>query len=108
MIFGAGHSWDALSRSHWLKNYSVHYWGDIDTHDFDILDQLRGHFEHVASFLMDRETLEAYAAVWGHEDKPLVADSQHLTSTERDLYDDLRGNCIRAGLRLEQEHIGFR
>jgi len=107
VIFGAGYGWDALSRSHWLKNCSIHYWGDIDTHGFGILDQLRGHFEHVASFLMDRETLEAHVAVWGHEDKPLVADLHHLTSAERDLYDDLRDNRIRAGLRLEQEHIGF-
>jgi len=56
---------------------------------------------------MDRETLEVHAAVWGHEDKPLVSDLHHLTSQERDLYDDLRDNRIRAGLRLEQEHIGF-
>ena len=107
VIFGAGYGWDALSRSKWLKNCSIHYWGDIDTHGFGILDQLRGHFEHVASFLMDRETLDAHTAVWGHEDKPLRADLQHLTGEERDLYDDLRDNRIGAGLRLEQEHIGF-
>ncbi len=103
VIFGAGYGWDALSRSHWLQNCSIHYWGDIDTHGFGILDQLRGQFEHVASFLMDRETLEAHTAVWGREDKPLVADLHHLTSEERGLYDDLRDNRIRAGLR----HIGF-
>ncbi|MDP3796602.1 MAG: DUF2220 family protein [Polaromonas sp.] len=74
---------------------------------FGILDQLRGYFDHVVSFLMDRETLDAHAAVWGHEDRPLVANLHRLTSKERDLYDDLRDNRIRAGLRLEQEHIGF-
>lgn len=30
-----------------------------------------------------------------------------LTSDESDLYNDLRDNRIRAGLRLEQEHISF-
>jgi hypothetical protein len=30
-----------------------------------------------------------------------------LTPEERALYDDLRDNRIRTGLRLEQEHIGF-
>lgn len=107
VIFGAGYGWDALARSHWLKHCAIHYWGDIDTHGFGILDQLRGHFEHVASFLMDRETLAAHAAVWGQEDKPLLADLPHLTAQERELYDDLRDNRIRAGLRLEQEHVGF-
>jgi hypothetical protein len=47
-------------------------------------------------------------AVWGKEDKPLVADLHRLTSEEGELYDDLRDNRVRAGLRLEQEHIGFR
>ena len=107
VIFGAGYGWDALSRSDWLKHCSIHYWGDIDTHGFGILDQLRGRFDHVASFLMDRETLHAHTAFWGQEEKPLAADLHRLTPDERSLYDDLRDNRIRAGLRLEQEHIGF-
>ncbi|MCK9259865.1 MAG: DUF3322 domain-containing protein [Azoarcus sp.] len=107
VIFGAGYGWDALARSHWLKNRSIHYWGDIDTHGFGILDQLRSHFDHVVSFLMDRATLDAHAAIWGSEDKPLRVDLHRLTPEERALYDDLRDNRIRPGLRLEQEHIGF-
>lgn len=107
VIFGAGYGWDALARSHWLKNRSIHYWGDIDTHGFGILDQLRSHFDHVVSFLMDRATLDAHAAIWGSEDKPLRVDLHRLTPEERAIYDDLRDNRIRPGLRLEQEHIGF-
>jgi hypothetical protein len=107
VIFGAGYGWHALARSHWLKNCAIHYWGDIDTHGFGILDQLRGHFDHVASFLMDRTTLHTHAAVWGSEDKPLRADLHRLTPDEISLYDDLRDNRIQAGLRLEQEYIGF-
>lgn len=107
VIFGAGYGWDALARSQWLNNCPLHYWGDIDTHGFGILDQLRGYFGHVTSFLMDRATLEAHTLVWGHEDKPLRVDLHRLTAQERELYDDLRDNRIRTGLRLEQEHIGF-
>ena len=107
VIFGAGYGWDALARSHWLQNCSVYYWGDIDTHGFGILNQLRGHFDHVVSFLMDRATLDAHTPLWGSEDKPLLADLHRLTPEEKALYDDLRDNRIRAGLRLEQEHIGF-
>lgn len=107
VIFGAGYGWDALSRSHWLRRCAIYYWGDIDTHGFGILDQLRSHFGHVNSFLMDRETLDAHASVWRSEDTPLLADLHRLTPEERALYDDLRDNRIRARLRLEQEHIGF-
>lgn len=107
VIFGAGYGWDALARSHWLKNCPIHYWGDIDTHGFGILNQLRGQFDHVVSFLMDRATLDAHAAIWGSEDKPLRVDLHRLTPEECALYDDLRDNRIRAGLRLEQEYIGF-
>ncbi len=107
VVFGAGYGWDALARSRWLQRCAVHYWGDIDTHGFGILDQLRGAFEHVASFLMDRATLDAHAEVWGTEHKPLRIDLQRLTPEERALYDNLRFEWIRPGLRLEQEHIGF-
>ncbi|PKM16374.1 MAG: hypothetical protein CVV12_03805 [Gammaproteobacteria bacterium HGW-Gammaproteobacteria-2] len=107
VIFGAGYGWEALARSHWLHHCAIHYWGDIDTHGFAILDQLRGHFGHVDSLLMDRATLDAHAAVWGNEDKPLLVDLQRLTPEESVLYDNLRDNRIRVGLRLEQEHISF-
>ncbi|WP_305075436.1 Wadjet anti-phage system protein JetD domain-containing protein [Propionivibrio sp.] len=56
---------------------------------------------------MDRATLDAHDPIWGSEDKPLRVDLHRLTPEESALYDDLRDNCIRAGLRLEQEHIGF-
>jgi hypothetical protein len=107
VIFGAGYGWDALARSDWLRNSPIHYWGDIDTHGFGILDQLRVHFERVASFLMDRATLDAHAPAWGKEEHSLRTDLPRLTFEERALYDDLRHNRIRPRLRLEQEHIGF-
>ena len=107
VIFGAGYGWDALARGRWLNDCTVYYWGDIDTHGFAILNQLRGQFAHVVSFLMDRETLNAHTAIWGVEDKPSLVDLPRLTADERTLYDDLRDNRIRKGLRLEQEQIGF-
>lgn len=107
VIFGAGYGWEALSRAHWLQGCEIHYWGDIDTHGFGILDQLRSHFAHVHSFLMDRTTLETHEQHWGEEPKPLLADLPRLTAEERALYDDLRDNRIRKNLRLEQERVGF-
>lgn len=106
-IFGAGYGWEALAKAKWLEQCAIYYWGDIDTHGFAILDQLRGHFDHVTSFLMDRATLEAHRPLWGLEDEPFVVDLRRLTPEEFDLYNDLRDNRIREGLRLEQEHIAF-
>lgn len=107
VIFGAGYGFEMLSQAEWLSRCRIHYWGDIDTHGFAILDQLRSQFAHVESFLMDRATLLAFESQWGEEDKPTLRDLPRLTSEERALYDDLRDNRLRKNLRLEQERIGF-
>lgn len=106
-IFGAGYGWDALARAGWLQRCELHYWGDIDTHGFAILDQLRGHFPHTASLLMDRETLLAHRALWGEEPQPIRHDLPRLTVDESAVYDDLRFDRLQPGLRLEQERVGF-
>lgn len=107
VIFGKGFGWDALARSQWLNDCAIYYWGDIDTHGFAILNQLRSHFTHVESILMDRETLDEHFASWGIEATPSAADLSRLTPDECALYDDLRDNRIRPGLRLEQEYICY-
>lgn len=108
VIFGAGYGWEALAPSRWLADCALHYWGDIDTHGFAILDQLRSHFPTVESLLMDRETLEAHERFWGTEEKPRRDELTRLRPKERELYDALRNNRLRDNLRLEQEHIGYR
>lgn len=107
VIFGGGYGFEMLSNATWLKRCYIHYWGDIDTHGFAILDQLRSHFEHVESFLMDRATLMAFESQWGVEEKQTLRDLTRLDHVEKALYDDLRDNRIRKQLRLEQEKIGF-
>lgn len=107
VIFGAGYGWEALSAARWLERCTIMYWGDIDTHGFAILDQLRSRFSHVVSFLMDRATLFAHEAHWGEEYQQLVRDLPRLTVDERALFDELRDNRIRKNLRLEQERVGF-
>jgi hypothetical protein len=107
VVFGAGYGWDALARAAWLHRCRLHYWGDIDTHGFAILDQLRGHFPHVASLLMDRETLLAHRLHWGEEPEPSRQDLSRLTPGEAAVYDDLRFDRLKPRVRLEQERIGF-
>lgn len=107
VVFGAGYGWDALSKAEWLQHRSIYYWGDIDTHGFAILDQLRRRFHHAESFLMDRHTLMAHKTLWGTELDQVIHDLPGLTDSEKALFDDLRDNRIRTNLRLEQEMIGF-
>ena len=56
VIFGAGYGFEMLAGAAWLHAKSLHYWGDIDTHGFAILDQLRALFPAVQS-LLDRKSV---------------------------------------------------
>ena len=107
IVFGAGYGFEMLSETRWLSRCRLHYWGDIDTHGFAILDQLRAQFAHVDSFLMDRATLLAFEPLWGEEDRQTLRDLPRLSPTESALYDDLRDNRLRRNVRLEQERVGF-
>jgi hypothetical protein len=107
LIFGAGYGFGVLAQAAWLQHCDLYYWGDIDTHGFAILDQLRAHLPDAHSILMDQATLLAFEAHWGAEEKPTLRNLERLNKDERALYDDLRDNRIRPNLRLEQERIGF-
>lgn len=107
VVFGAGYGWEALAQAAWLQRRALHYWGDIDTHGFAILDQLRAHHPQVASFLMDRETLLAHREHWGEETSPVRHDLQRLSEAERAVYDGIRFDHHQPRLRLEQEQLGF-
>jgi hypothetical protein len=108
VVFGAGYGFDAMSQAGWLHRRALHYWGDIDTHGFAILDQLRAHFPQARALLMDHDTLLAHEAQWVDEPQPTQRDLPHLDDAERRLYDDLRWRRLRdAPVRLEQERIGF-
>jgi hypothetical protein len=107
VIFGAGYGFGVFANAAWLYTCTLHYWGDIDTHGFAILDQLRSLFPTAHSLLMDRETLLAHRLHWGQEPQPSRAELTRLSSEEQLLYDDLRFDRLATRLRLEQERIGF-
>lgn len=108
VLFGAGYGFEMLRHIEWLSKCFVHYWGDIDTHGFAILDQLRGLLGSAQSLLMDRETLFEFQSQWGREEKQATHNLFRLTLPEQALYDALRNNSIQENLRLEQERIGYR
>ena len=107
VIFGAGYGFDAIKDARWLHDRAFYYWGDLDTHGFAILNQLRGLFPHVQSFLMDEQTLLAHRSLWGREDRPETRPLTRLTDEENNVYDQLRQNLRGEQVRLEQERIGF-
>ena len=108
MIFGSGYGFENLASVKWMRDRVIHYWGDIDTHGFAILNQLRGFFPDVASLLMDQETLMEHQALWGVEPSPETGALKRLTADESVLYDQLRRDELGHQIRLEQEKIGFK
>jgi hypothetical protein len=107
VLFGAGYGFEMLRNVEWLSKCSLHYWGDIDTHGFAILDQLRDLLGGAQSLLMDRETLFEFQPQWGREEKQATRNLSRLTHSEQAIYDALRNNSIQENLRLEQERIGY-
>jgi hypothetical protein len=107
VIFGAGYGFDNLAAAQWLFQKDLYYWGDIDTHGFAILNQLRRFLPHAVSILMDQQTLLDHRPLWGVEARPECADLVLLDGEERVLYDQLRRDHWGERVRLEQERIGF-
>ncbi len=107
IIFGLGYGLDRLAEISWMRNVKLHYWGDIDTHGFAILDRLRAVCPQAQSFLMDRETLTTHSSLWGREDSRYLAPLSRLTPAEHALFEDLRCNRLGEGVRLEQERVHF-
>lgn len=106
-LFGAGYGFAALREVAWLRETPVLYWGDIDTHGFAILDQLRGNGIDARSVLMDLETLLAHREQWVRDDAPTAARLSRLEPEESTLYRELVENRYGERVRLEQERIGF-
>jgi len=107
VIFGSGYGFEVIRSADWLQQSAVYYWGDIDTHGFAMLDQLRAQLPHARSLLMDEATLMAHQSHWGEEPKPERRDLTRLTPQELAVYQLLRDDALRPCLRLEQERISF-
>jgi hypothetical protein len=107
VVLGLGHAVGLIAGSRWLAERDVHYWGDLDTHGFAMLDRLRASLPRVRSLLMDRATLLAHRPLWTAEEAPHVASLDRLTPEEAALYADLRYDRLGRSVRLEQEFISF-
>ena len=100
-LFGKGFGAGLLEKAEWLKDKTIYYWGDIDTHGLLILNQLRKSFPQTTAFLMDRETLTAHKKYWGQGEQTIQESPLYLTDDEKDLFRFLKKHNVR----LEQEKI---
>ncbi|MFJ7205226.1 Wadjet anti-phage system protein JetD domain-containing protein [Streptomyces sp. NPDC098789] len=107
-ILGSGYAAALLRHLPWLADVDLHYWGDIDTHGFAILSQVRARFPHTRSLLMDTATLLAHQEHWGEERSQTLESPRHLSKAEAQLEQGLRDGTHRPHLRLEQERIPIR
>ncbi|MGA8787568.1 MAG: Wadjet anti-phage system protein JetD domain-containing protein [Paenarthrobacter sp.] len=106
-IFGKGYGFSALRDAAWLRDCEVLYWGDLDTHGFGILDQLRAVHPQVTSVLMDEATLLAHREMWVEETSPSRAALGRLTVEEARVYEGLQSGSYGDRVRLEQELVGW-
>ena len=129
-LFGSGYAALMLAFVPFMHTRDIIYWGDIDTHGFDILNRLRqsllevrleltlqryGSYHpdfsckdlNVRSMFMDQITLLSYQDNWVTEDKTVVRPMPALRRAELECYEDLISNKHGRNLRLEQEYIPF-
>jgi hypothetical protein len=107
VMFGSGYALEPTHAGTWLDDKELVYWGDIDTHGFAILNNLRQRYPKVASMLMDLPTLVAHPRQWAEEGAPTGRALPHLTASETLVYQDLVEDRYGHALRLEQERIRF-
>lgn len=109
VLFGLGYGVESLKEVKWLRDRELFYWGDIDTHGFAILSQIRGYFSHVHSLLMDKEVINRYThlAVEESRVKRFLGELGHLTKEEQEIFKGLKDDVYGKAFRLEQERISL-
>lgn len=103
VVFGTGYGVKKLKAIPWLHEKSIHYWGDIDAHGFEILSQLCSYFRKASSFLMDHATFRHFYEYAHREALSYTKNLEYLDQEEQTMYQFLRSTDDKN--RLEQEKI---
>ena len=129
-IFGSGYKVTQLAKLPWLLHKDVIYWGDVDSHGFNILHSLRQALAkeeygqvlenmdamqvepvlkstRVRSMLMDTATLKRNVHSIVIEAKPITKELDYLNGEEQLCCQELSTKFDSAYARLEQELIPF-
>lgn len=99
---GGGFMISYLRNVRWLHERNIFYWGDLDTHGFLILHQMRTYFPRTKSVMMDMETFEHFKGEGVVAGEKISSENLNtLNKAETEMFDFLRIN----NFRLEQEKI---
>ncbi|WP_180272720.1 Wadjet anti-phage system protein JetD domain-containing protein [Konateibacter massiliensis] len=107
IIFGKGYGVEIFKMAKWIADKKIYYWGDIDTHGFNILSIARGFLPNLKSFLMTEEILLEHREMWVNEEKQHLSEIENLTYEESILVSKLQNDYFGKGIRLEQERVAF-
>lgn len=103
-VHGSGYGTAARVRGvPWIVDAPrILYWGDLDSHGFGILHELRSSIPQVVSVLMDERTLAAHRDLWVPEPTPTFGV---FASLDRDEHAARSRIAAEGNVRLEQERI---
>jgi hypothetical protein len=108
VLHGHGFHVHNYARISWVRSAaSVVYWGDIDGPGLEFLNDLRALGVQARSILMDTATLRDFRRLSTTGSVPRRTTLPWLTTSERELLDELVDHAGRnpSGLLLEQERI---
>lgn len=118
-IFGGGYKVASLGALKWLEDKDIIYWGDIDTHGFQILHSLRLALNKsfsasaydatlkVRAMLMNKDVLNDNPHAIVKESDPICTFLSTLKGAEYSCYETLISHAMGDKVRLEQELIPF-
>ena len=98
---GGGFNISYLKDIPWLKRVQCYYWGDLDAHGLQILNQFRSYYPSAKALMMDWRTFRNYLHLVKGGTSASLQMLPYLTEKEQELYQHLQ----KHNLRLEQEKI---
>lgn len=101
VVHGMGFAAPSLAEVPWIQGAEQWYWGDLDSHGYAILGQVRRALPGVRSVLMDLETFDAYERLAVEEPRPFRGEIGYLSLSERHGLSRVRAE----NRRLEQERV---
>ena len=103
VIWGKGFDVNRAGSMPWLADADIFYWGDVDTHGFVILNQLRAWLPQTRPLLwIAGHSLGTVTGGW-REDSPASSRLDRLSAAEQALYRNLVTDRLGDRIRLEQE-----
>ncbi|QGU07193.1 hypothetical protein COCCU_06255 [Corynebacterium occultum] len=108
VLFGGGYRADTLvTELGWLADKNVYYWGDLDSHGFNMVSKTRAVLPAMRTVLMDLDTAIRHEELAVEESTALPYDPANLAPGEKQTLSYLRERSRGRCLRIEQERIDF-